>query len=47
MVIEIEVRDVKHLLHVQTAGEADTDVTEVLRYRRSLVDEAEVKLAKE
>ena len=47
MVIEIEVRDVKHLLHVQTAVEADTDVTDVMRYRRSLVDEADVLLAKD
>jgi RelA/SpoT family (p)ppGpp synthetase len=36
MVIEIEVRDVKHLLHVQTAVEADSDVTELLRYRRRI-----------
>ena len=35
MVIEIEVRDIKHLLHVQTAIEADTDVTEVVRYRQA------------
>lgn len=33
MVIEVEVRDVKHLLHVQTAVEADSDVTEVVRFR--------------
>ncbi len=34
MVIEVEVRDVKHLLHLQTAVEADSDVTEVVRYRQ-------------
>ena len=33
MMIEVEVRDVKHLVHVQTAVEADSDVTEVVRYR--------------
>lgn len=33
MVIEVEVRDVKHLVHVQTAVEADSDVAEVVRSR--------------
>jgi len=33
LVLEIEVRDVKHLVHVQTAVEADSDVTEVKRCR--------------
>ena len=33
IVIEVEVRDVKHLVHVQTAVEADSDVTEVIRCR--------------
>ena len=33
MVIEIEVRDVLHLMNVKTAIDADTDVTEVERYR--------------
>lgn len=47
MVIEIEVRDVKHLLHVQTAVEADTDVTDVLRYRSSLADKTEELLGED
>ncbi|MEO1314539.1 MAG: RelA/SpoT AH/RIS domain-containing protein, partial [Pseudomonadota bacterium] len=33
MVIDLEVRDVKHLHNVQTAMEADSDVTEVHRFR--------------
>lgn len=33
MVIDIDVRDVEHLLHIRTALEADSDVTEVSRYR--------------
>jgi len=41
VVLEIEVRDVKHLIHVQTAVEADQDVSETARYRR----EAEVGAA--
>lgn len=36
MMIEVEVRDVKHLLHLQTAVEADSDVTEVLRCREDV-----------
>ena len=47
MVIEIEVRDVKHLLHVQTAVEADTDVTEVVRYRSAPADRQEHLLEKD
>jgi len=35
LVIEIEVRDVKHFVHVQTAVEADTDVADVTRRRNS------------
>ncbi|MXU63963.1 RelA/SpoT family protein [Oceanomicrobium pacificus] len=33
MVIDLNVRDVEHLLHVQTALEADSDVAEVHRFR--------------
>lgn len=33
MVIDIEVRDVKHLHNVQTALEADSDVSQVSRVR--------------
>ena len=40
MVLEVEVRDIKHLLHVQTAIEADSDVTEVVRYRQTGADAA-------
>ena len=33
MVIDLEVRDIKHLHNVQTALEADSDVTQVTRFR--------------
>ena len=33
MIIDIDVRDIEHLLHIRTALEADSDVTEVSRYR--------------
>ena len=33
MIIDIEVRDIEHLLHIRTALEADNDVAEVSRYR--------------
>ena len=36
IMIEVEVRDVKHLLHLQTAVEADSDVTEVVRCRQDV-----------
>ncbi len=36
VVIEVEVRDVKHLMHVQTAVEADSDVSEVFRRRQNV-----------
>ena len=34
MTIDIEVRDVEHLMHVLTAVEADSDVAQVLRKNR-------------
>jgi GTP diphosphokinase / guanosine-3',5'-bis(diphosphate) 3'-diphosphatase len=34
MVVDIEVRDMEHLTHVLTAIDADSDVTEVRRYRQ-------------
>ncbi|MEM6618591.1 MAG: bifunctional (p)ppGpp synthetase/guanosine-3',5'-bis(diphosphate) 3'-pyrophosphohydrolase [Pseudomonadota bacterium] len=36
--IDIEVRDVEHLLHVLTAVEADTDVAQVIRKNRQAAD---------
>ncbi|MFQ5623205.1 MAG: ACT domain-containing protein, partial [Paracoccaceae bacterium] len=33
MIIDVNVRDVEHLINVQTALEADSDVTEVSRFR--------------
>ena len=47
MVIEVEVRDIKHLLHVMTALEADSDVTEVERYREPHVASASFGAAAE
>jgi (p)ppGpp synthase/HD superfamily hydrolase len=36
MVIDIEVRDVEHLIHVLTAVEADSDVAQVLRKTKTI-----------
>lgn len=47
MVIEVEVRDIKHLLHVITAIEADSDVTEVERYREPAMSSAPFNAAAE
>ena len=38
MVIDLEVRDVKHLHNVQTALEADSAVAEVSRFRGMVAD---------
>ena len=39
MMIDIEVRDVEHLMHVLTAVEADSDVAQVLRKNRNYQSE--------
>jgi hypothetical protein len=35
MIVEIEVRDMEHLTHVLTAIDADSDVAQVRRFRRT------------